>query len=175
MKNLRSLILFIAAAVAVGIVYGLVHHLISYAISPEYFRLHLFGLFENLGPPDSDATSLFRLAVGSAWWVGLIVGGILAAIFWQFGSRSRFFAETTKAYLLTLGIAFGIGLLGLLLGWITAGDLAEIYRQGLVPPSTPLDDPRSFVAADYMHGTSYIGALVGLVVGIVFLLRRGRD
>lgn len=174
-KNLRSLLLFIVLAVLGGMVYGLLHHTLSYAISPEYFRLHLFGLFENLGPPRSDFLSVILLSLGSTWWVGLIVGGVLAGIAWQFGNRNRFLHEVSRAYILTLLVAFGVGLLGLAIGWITAADLAEVYDRGLIPEGTPVQNPQTFVAVDTMHGTSYVGALVGLIVGIVRILGRSRQ
>jgi hypothetical protein len=172
MKFLILLILILSAPV-IGGLYGALHDQLTYTISPEYytrFKFLQFGLVEERAGPVQHPR-LFVAIVGwmATWWVGLPVGliiGPLALIYprWQAMMRGGY-----KALLIVTATSFVIGLSGLIYGYLKLslsppGELSDWYLpDGLV-------HYRSFVSVGSMHNFSYVGGIIGLFAGIVYLV-----
>jgi hypothetical protein len=148
--------------------YGAVHDQISYAISPEYFTKLKFRQFSyaNVGwPPRVFAAEVGFLAT---WWVGLLAGWFLARAGLAELTMSGPRTVVVKPFAIIATVAALSGFAGALLGVVMTrdGDLSG-WREA--QEILAIDDLRAFVIVAYLHGAGYIGALVGLVLAIVYV------
>ena len=149
--------------------YGAVHDQVSYSISPEYFtkmKFHQFAYADFGWLPRVFAAEIGFLAT---WWVGLIGGWFLARLGLAELSEKTNRSYTIRAFAIVVGVAIIVGTLGALLGVIQAnGDLSgwHVWQEGL-----SLRDLWSFVVVSYLHGASYLGGLLGLIVAAVYVQR----
>jgi hypothetical protein len=154
---------------AIAAVYGAVHDQISFSIAPEYFTRLKFRQFAwaDLGlPPRLFATEVGVLAT---WWVGLVGGWLLAraGLAELPGGGRR--APTVRAFGIVLGAAGAGGLIGATFGVAESrGDLAgwADWQRAL-----DLRDLPAFVVVAYLHAGGYLGALAGVVLGVVYVRR----
>ena len=70
------------------------------------------------------------------------------------------------AIIRTLGIAIGIGIVGILVGKLIISNLNVNWN-------LPVDliDQKSFLTAGTMHNFSYLGGIIGLIYGIIYQLK----
>ncbi len=149
--------------------YGAAHDQISYAISPEYFTKLKFRQFSyaDFGWPPR----LFAAEIGfiASFWVGLL-GGWFAA---RAGLTEVPAAARRKCTLRVFGIvliaAVVAGLVGALLGMAATRDGIPGGWDDLT--AAGIEDPRGFVIVAYLHAGGYLGALLGLVLAIIYLRR----
>ena len=66
----------------------------------------------------------------------------------------------------TLAIAIGIGLLGIVVGELI---ISEIDGYWIIPGS--VTDKNAFLTVGTMHTFSYIGGLIGLILGVIYQFR----
>lgn len=150
--------------------YGALHDQISYSISPEYFTKMKFQQFAdaNFGWPERAFVA--EVGVLASWWVGLIAGWFLGRVGYGFLPETIATRCVLKAFAILIGVAAISGLAGALLGvFQTRGDgLADWidWREEL-----HLDHVREFAIVAYLHAASYLGAVLGLVAAIVYLIR----
>jgi hypothetical protein len=174
MKRLFYFLLILFLGPIIGGIYGILHDQLTYTISQEYytkFKFYQFGLIEEGQQP---VFLSFRLAVAqvgfmATWWMGLPIGIILGIIGLKIKDNQKMFQTVLKAFLLTVVVAFLTGLIGLLYGKFV---LAETGVDWWLPEN--LIDRKSFIAVGSMHNFSYLGGLIGLVAGIIYILRNGK-
>ena len=70
------------------------------------------------------------------------------------------------AIIRTLGIAIGIGIVGILVGKFIISNLNANWN---LPAD--LTDRQSFLTVGTMHNFSYLGAVIGLIYGIIYQLK----
>lgn len=160
--------LMVAACVVAGL-YGMIHNQISYTVAPEYFTQFKFAQFL---VPASQHNRWGASMVGwqAAWWMGIVIGSILV----PFG----LIIPGWQQYLRTMGQTF----LVVMLTTLTVGLGALAYAYATFTPATiaisrypaRITQPLAFARAGYMHNFSYLGGLVGIIVGILFLLVQRR-
>ena len=175
-KAIFMLLLAVLTALIAGL-YGSLHNQISYSISEEYFTKYKFIQFELLDEgveyKDVDKgfytkSRLFVAIVGflATWWVGFIGGLLLATVnLWQ-ANPHKMFSTTLKAVVLALVIALLTGLLGVVIGKLFLSASSPNWKL----PANVIDR-QNFVTAGAMHNFSYIGALIGLLIGVVYSVR----
>ena len=159
------LLLLVISSFIAGI-YGAVHDQISYTISPEYFTKFKFDQFGM----DKEWFGGVRITVAvvgllATWWVGLLVGFILGVIGLFFPTSKWMFNKIIKSFLVTLTVSSIFGIVGLIYGFLFSFENINWY----LPPN--LIDKRSFIAIGHMHNFGYLGGLVGLIIGIIFILK----
>ena len=152
--------------------YGILHDQLTYSISPEYytkFKFYQFGFIDG----DQEVTfanpRLYVSIVGflATWWMGFFIGSFLALLGFIHSEWKLMFRITLKAFLLMMLIAFLTGLIGLAYGHFFLADLPkEEFSNWYLPEN--LDDFRSFIKVGSMHNFSYLGGVIGLVVGMVY-------
>lgn len=156
-------------SVGAAIVYGIVHDQVTAHICVEYFTV--------AHPPVFPTESPFWLAVGwgiiATWWVGLILG-VLLAISSRAGEYEKLaLADLRRPIVLLMAFSGFVALLaGLFGGLLAASDLiipSDTWAE-LIPP----DKHVAFLAAGWAHSASYLsGALGGqLVIGRTITFRR---
>ncbi|MBJ7883085.1 hypothetical protein JEM65_20875 [Gelidibacter salicanalis] len=152
-------------------IYGILHDQLSYSISPEYFtkfKFEQFGFVE-YGFENEHATVAI-IGFWATWWTGLIIGAVNGIVGLIQPSSKIMWKSVYGATIRTLGIAVGIGLLGILFGkFIISG----INTDWNIPKS--VTDRNAFLTVGTMHNFSYIGGLIGLIFGTIYQVRLKKD
>jgi hypothetical protein len=166
MKKAAVLILVIILTPITAGLYGALHDQLSFTISPEYFTKFKFEQF-GLDPIWLGGIRLTVAAVGflATWWTGIFIGlglGFMGLIFSDYKTMLKMIG---KAILVTLIFAIIIGLIGLVYGKIV---LSKAVLNWYFPDN--LIDRANFIAVGSLHNFSYLGGLVGLCAGLLYLL-----
>jgi len=163
------LVVFIAlvfiSSISAGL-YGVLYDQLSYSISPEFFeRLRFpadgYHLADTVHPRLKAAYAGWT----HTWGVGFILGGILAIAGLIHHNIRRMFSVTLIAFFISLAMALVFGMVGLYMGG-TANGGDDVYLA--LPPD--LKDPRHFMMVQNMQNFSYVGALVGIFIGLLYQL-----
>ncbi|MBI5371939.1 MAG: hypothetical protein HZA79_07925 [Sphingobacteriales bacterium] len=149
-------------------VYGILHDQVTYSISPEYFTKFKYIQF-GFGPSDFGGHRQTVAVIGflATWWTGTFIGlglGLTGLIFGDFRIMRK---SISKAVFLVFCTAALAGLLGFLYGKYY---LATTGVNWWIPDDTI--DRKNFIVVGSIHNSSYLGGLVGLMAGIVYLIRQ---
>jgi len=170
LRKLSAYILLVFLAAVVAAAFGALHDQLSYTIAPEYFTRFKFVQFAWTGvaymPPRVGAAVVGALAT---WWVGLYAGIVLGAVALRCNSASEMIRATGRAFAVVAIVALTVGLLGLVVGWLSY-DSTKDYIDWWRPAG--LTAPRRFFAAGMMHNGSYLGGAIGMLVAGVRLWRQ---
>lgn len=160
---MREVVLIILLCMVSSILFGILHNQISARVSEEYFTIGHRALIHSTSP------TLMGIAwgVNSTWWVGLILGVLLASS-GRIGSRNR---RSPSSLVKPLVILFAVcGTASILMGF--AG--YELVKYGEIPFLKGMTDvisssrqPR-YMAALWMHTASYTAATMG---GLILTVR----
>jgi hypothetical protein len=185
MNKFIALILILLIAPILGGIYGIFHDQITYSISNEYytkfkfiqFGLENWGLGQNIGTDTNPEILLENPRFGASivgtlatWWVGMIIGIILGFVGLIHKTGKKMFKTTLKAFLMTTGIALLTGIIGLGYGKLF---LTENRPNWNLPEN--LTDYDSFIMVGSMHNFSYLGGLIGLIIGIIYSVKQRKN
>lgn len=163
-----KVILIIVFSTIIACIFGVVHNQISFTVSNEFFEDFLFGNFGvNQWGIESKRTQASIVGILGTYWLGLILGTVYAIIF-LFLKTSNNFKHTIKAILINLGIAA----IGSFICYLIA--LFFPLEKSPVFIDFGTQNPKNYLEAAFMHEGSYIGGMIGLIVGILFLLKMNR-
>lgn len=172
MKKLLYFVALIILAPLIAGVYGILHDQLTYTLSPEYYTRFKFFQF---GFAIEGTEAIFpypRIQVSwvgflATWWVGLYLGLVLSLIGLRHKPAKRMFRLVLWAIFITMGVALLTGGLGWFYGkfYLVRQSLNWWFPKGL-------QDKQNFIAVGSMHNFSYLGGLIGLVFGTVFLLKQ---
>jgi len=148
--------------------YGILHDQLTYTLSEEYYTKFKFIQFQIIEEGNTQVVHNSRLWVAvvsflATWWIGIPIGLFLGAIGFIQKNERAMLAITSKAYLITLGIAIVTGLAGLIYGKFYLSKTAAI---GWL--SENIIDKENFLSVGAMHTFSYIGGFIGLLIGISY-------
>jgi hypothetical protein len=169
--DLRQLPLMIALALLAALIagiYGAVHDQITCSIGPEYFtklKFHQFA-WANIGLP--LRWHVAEIGFLATWWVGAIAGWFFARAAIPAADYTTGIRRVIAAYSILLACAVAGGCLGFLLGRARASDDDFSNWDAYLVP-LQIAQPARFVWVAYVHNGSYLGGLVGLVAGLVWL------
>ncbi|MCC6424232.1 MAG: hypothetical protein IT447_12205 [Phycisphaerales bacterium] len=167
--------LFLLTIVAAALVYGVINDLLTSRISWEYFYYGK-GVAEVLGPPvpplaGALAWEAAKVGMRATWTAGLIIGVVLLVANnpsrrWPSLSYGRLIAMAGLVFVITAITAAILGWVGST-GWFThwSGDFAEMVRNNEMRPMR-------FMTVFGIHLGGYVGALIGMVMAVVLILRR---
>jgi len=172
LKKLVVLIVIILIAPLIGGLYGILNDQLTYTVSPEYytkFKFYQFGLMNTGNEAIFPNPRIQVSTVGfmATWWMGLPIGLILGLIGLIHTNAAKMFISTMKSILVTIIVAFVIGLTGLLYGKLY---LTEVGVDWWFPDN--LIDAGNFIAVGSMHNFSYIGGLIGLIAGCIYNIKQ---
>jgi len=178
MKKILTLILIVIIAALIGGIYGAIHDQLTYTISPEYYTKFKFIQFELVDEGPEAHLSHPRLwvaAVGAlaTWWMGMLIGFILGLVGLIHADWQKMLRVTLRAFLITVSVAFVIGIIGLIYGRLfLANESVESFGNWFIPHN--VIDFKNFVTVGSMHNFSYAGGIIGMIAGIVYSLRQWR-
>lgn len=155
--------------------YGIIHDQLTYTISPEYytkFKFYQFGLMAEGRSPVLLSPRLLVAIVGfmATWWMGLPIGLILSLVGLKIDDNKQMFRTVMKAFVWTTIVAFITGLIGLAYGKYVLAISGVSWR---LPEN--LIDKMNFIAVGSMHNFSYMGGLIGLIVGIIYIIKKRKE
>ncbi len=168
---MKQTLLIIAFCVSSSILFGVLHNQVSARVSLEYFTIGHRPLIASTSP------TLMGIAWGvhSTWWVGLILG-LLLALAGRAGKWEKRSAGSFIKPLLILFAACGtasvlFGLLGHRL--VTLGKIP--FLEGMSGAVRAECRP-GYMAALWMHTASYTAAAMGgLIMAVAVFSRRRRS
>ena len=154
-------------ATLAAVVYGILHDLITAHLCVEYFTV--------AHPPVFPTSSPILLGLGwgiiATWWVGLILGVLLATAA-RLGARPKlgFSALRRPILLLMLASAVAAFLAGLIGAALASSGLAPLPADLGFP--IPADRHVAFFAVSLAHAASYLAGGVGGLVVIARTIRK---
>lgn len=161
------LLMLVLAAVVAGI-YGTLHDQISYTFSNEYFTQFKFKQFDIPWANETPRLGAAYVGALATWWMGILVFIILGLFGFMFHSPRQMAVNLSKSFLIVIGVALLTGIGGLALGYYQVNDQTVSQYMHWVAPG--VTDPIQFVRVGFMHNSSYLGGLTGLLSGITYLV-----
>lgn len=157
---------FIFIYILISGVYGILHDQLTYSISPEYFTKFKYRQFgfepEWFGGHRQTVAAIGFLAT---WWMGLFIGIPLGLLSLIFPDHKTMAAVISKS----IGIVLVVTVIAATIGFIYGRFyLAKTGVDWWLPDD--LIDKAAFITVGSIHNFSYIGGVVGLLVGIVYML-----
>jgi hypothetical protein len=157
----------IGVCILAAVVYGILHDQVTARVCVEYFTIGHPRIFA------TDSPTLLGIGWGvvATWWVGLILGALLAfaAIRGRRPRRSvRSLLRPITVLLATMGV---ISVVAGLVGFILA-QTGSLVLVGSLASSVPADRHALFIADLWAHSASY---LTGFVGGVVLINRVWRS
>jgi hypothetical protein len=168
MNKAATIFYCLVLSILIAGLYGIVHDQFSYSISNEYFTKFKFIQFGMGDARYMQFPRVFVAQVGwmSTWWVGLFFT-IVVLIFTK---KSIHLPNYKKQFLKTifsiLIIAFGIGCIGLMIGYFFLYKSKGIF---IVPKD--IINIQNFIAVGNLHNFGYLGGVVGLIMNVVRMRR----
>lgn len=155
-------------AALVAAIYGMLHNQISYTFSQEYFTKFKFEQFGIPWAYDKPRLGAAYVGALATWWMGILLFLILGLFGFLFKSPKQMAISLGKSFLVVIVVALITGILGLVYGYFevteqTINEYVQLVRPGVL-------DPIQFIRVAYMHDASYLGGLLGLILGIVYLI-----
>jgi hypothetical protein len=155
-KKLLTILLIVFIAVLISSCFDILHDQITYTISPEYyttFKFSQFGLLPYV-TQNNMRTMVSITGVIATWWVGFILGLIFALLSLRLIVPKKMILASIKA--MVLAICYTVVLA--VAGYIYSGII--------------LIHSDNFIIVGSIHTASYIGALIGLIAGSRYILKR---
>lgn len=167
MKKLLVYLLIVVLSVFAAGLYGVVHNQISYTVSEEYFTKFKFRQFVLTDSPLPERVRASLVGFLASWWMGIPIGMLVGAAGFIHRGYQRMLRISLWSLLVTVGFTLLFGLCGLLYGWLQTEhiEMAE-YRGWFIPKD--VTNLRRFLCAGYMHNSSYLGGLLGILVAWAF-------
>ncbi len=175
MKKFLMLLLILMIAPILAGLYGVIHDQFTYSLSHEYFTKFKFYQFELMDVGDEAIFPNPRLQVATvgllaSWWLGIPIGLVLGLEGLRHKNAKTMFSVTFKAFLITLLVTAIIGMIGFLYGYFyLRHQPIEYFTSWYIPDN--IIDIKSFINTGAVHNFSYIGGLIGLVVGLIYSLK----
>ncbi|MBL7738814.1 MAG: hypothetical protein JNK14_06310 [Chitinophagaceae bacterium] len=148
-------------------VYGILHDQVTYSISPEYFTKFKYRQF-GFEPAWFNGHRQTVAVIGflATWWVGLWIGllvGLTGLIYPDHHIMKKRIASAIKIVFVTAVI---FGLIGFLQGRYS---LIETGVHWWFPED--LIDKNNFIIVGSIYNYSYLGGIIGLIIGIAYMFR----
>lgn len=175
-KKLLTLILVALIASAIAGIYGVINDQITFTISQEYYTKFKFVQFNLLNEADIEKIEYPRIFVAivgflATWWFGLILGFVLGLFNLFQKTWKNVIKVSFKAILLAVFVAFIVGIMGLIFGFVfLSNEPQSNFRDWFIPEN--LDNFKNFIAVGSMHNFSYAGGILGLIVAIFYSYKK---
>ncbi|HLC83113.1 MAG TPA: hypothetical protein VJI69_04720 [Bacteroidia bacterium] len=150
--------------------FGILHDQITYTLSEEYytkFKFIQFGLIEKQGMTMEMNHRLGAVIVGfgATWWVGIPIGLFYAITLMFFKSTKNLY----KLYFKTVLLTFAITIVTSFAGYLYWKLILQNEPPNWYLPET-VRDRNSFFCVGSIHNFSYLGAEIGLIAGMLYLI-----
>jgi hypothetical protein len=169
LQKFLGMILIIIVSVLIASAFGAIHNQFSFLVSNEFFKQYLFGNFGvNEWNIESAKTKASIVGILGSYWVGFYLG-ILYAIIYLFLKTNRNLKNVLIAILINIGIAFLGSFIGFLIGHFVSAENAGVFID------FGTERPQNYIEAAYMHTASYYGGFLGIIFGIIYLVKKNKN
>ena len=168
MQKLVVFLVTILIATLLISVYSIAQGLIIYSISPEFYTEIKF-LQSDYNPLviGSNHERVAALEFFSNWWIGLIIGAVVGFTAMIYERPQNMTAAIRDAFLVIFcTIIFFNFIVFLIAKFFWAKTDATLKNTNYIPNR---DD---FIAAGYVHNLSYIAVIAGVILAIIYILRK---
>jgi hypothetical protein len=146
-------------------VYGALHNQVSYTVAPGYFHQYKFTQF-SVPPALHSRLGASWVGFQASWWMGIVIG-IFVIPLGVFVHRGQgYVLPLVKSFPVVAATALLVGMLALFASCFLVNEehVGEITRYGQV-----IEQPGPFLRASTMHNFSYLGGLLGIISGGLYL------
>jgi hypothetical protein len=172
--NKKFILLFIIVlSCAIAATYGIVYDCMMYNFCPEFYTKFKFTAYDvlynrNLWP----LNALIKVGLLASWWMGLIIGTMLGVMALALPTLKILLPTVYKAMGIVIGITFALELCGLAYGWFFLRGDTNNWLFYL--PEDVVQQDR-FLMSMSMHNFSYVGAIIGMLAGSIFIISKKRN
>lgn len=174
-SHLARGLLVAAIGAVVGGLYGIVHDQVTYSISEEYFTRNKFHQFA-YARPSFDSPRWFAGIIGflATWWVGALVAWVLARVSISREGQLASPRRLAKSFAIVFSVAMAAGFCGFLYGlWRKTTGYALTWHDWM--NELGILNREAFMTVGYIHNASYLGGCLGMLAGILYLVRTGKS
>lgn len=158
--------MLIGALIAGG--YGILHDQITYMIGPEYFHNFKFNQFAYADFGLGNRIFVGTIGFLATWWVGAIVGWILARRMIPACPREIAYRKIMRGFTIVFATAITFGIGGYLYG-LYRGPEADYSYWHATFRAFRVVDTYHFICVGYIHNAGYLGGLLGIVLTYFFV------
>jgi hypothetical protein len=169
MKKAITLILVVFISIIISVAYGIIHNYITYTISPEFYTKDIFfkfGVLDDYSRKFSGSWTLALIWIGffSTWWFGLLIG--LIFIIPSINNTKLKLTTFLKSILIIIGFVILFGFIGYIVAELHPSEIISNYNYPF-----EIENKRNFNKVHTINSFSYIGGIMGVIIGILFLLK----
>lgn len=166
-SHLKQLLVLTGGFALLAGVFGIVHDQITYSLSPEYYQRFKFIQFGIRQWPLPARALVAVTGVMATVWVGALAGfwlGILG--YW----RPQLFQQCGRLIGVLLGSAVAGGVCGYIAGQLWLAEYGIHSLQHWIWPG--VEFPAAFLLVGFVHAGSYAGAVVGVLLATILVVRQ---
>ncbi|MBL7745182.1 MAG: hypothetical protein JNN00_17030 [Chitinophagaceae bacterium] len=167
MRKFGVLTATIFITILIAGVYGILHDQVTYTISQEYFTKFKYRQF-GFKPAWCNGHRQTVAVIGflATWWVGLWTGLIIGLTGLIYPDHHIMKKGVTNAIKIVFVTAVIFGLIGFFRGryYLIDTGVNWWFPEDLI-------DKSSFIIVGSINNYSYLGGIIGLIIGIVYMLR----
>lgn len=164
LKSGAALVLTAVFCVVAGI-YGIIHDQISYTVSNEYFTKFKFIQFA-IPAQFHNRIGVAMVGFLATWWMGLLIGFFLIPFGLIIPGWKNYFFGMLKTILVVTATALTVGLGALIYGAVT---YSPDHLYFAIPDN--IEQVRRYFLCGNMHNYSYLGGLLGIITGVLWISR----
>jgi len=154
-----------------GGIYGILHDQVTFSISSEYFIKLKYQQFHYLVWGSGDRLQVSIIGFFATWWVGLFLGWFLARWFLPVSPIAVASRKILKSSIIIFAASLVFALFGGVLAYVQAG-AADYSNWISIVVKYDIENIPSFVMVAYIHIGSYSGALMGLIVALIWVKKK---
>ncbi|GAB3833214.1 hypothetical protein [Hymenobacter jeollabukensis] len=168
MKKAATFLLLLVVCPLLAGLYGAVNDQLTYTLAPEYFTKFKYQQF-GLEPAWFGGARPTVAIIGflATWWMGLLVGFVFSLLALLLPDARTMRRAVLRAVGQALALTAAAGVLGGLYGRLY---LVDAGVEWWLPAD--LVDRAAFITVGSIHNFGYLGGLLGLVAGLLTILRR---
>jgi hypothetical protein len=151
-------------------IYGILNDQITFSISKEYFTKFKYLQF-GFEPAwfGGDRKTVAVIGFLATWWVGLLMGIVVASVGLFFKDPLKMKRSVMKAVMIIFITAILFGFMGFAWGKYY---LLKAGVNWWLPDD--LIDKNDYIIVGSIHNFSYLGGAVGLLIALVYLIKKIR-
>jgi hypothetical protein len=146
-------------------IFGILLDQLTYTVSPEYFTQYKFPLY-NINPYEFGGDRMTAVVIGfrATWWMGFLIGTGIGCTGFIYENRRQRRWNVFIAILIVFCTTVLMGLTGFFYGEVV--EVNDMIDRTLI---RNLANPVDFIVVGSIHQHSYVGAFLGMLLGISFL------
>jgi hypothetical protein len=167
-SDILEILKFAFTGATIAGVYGIIHDQITYSISHEYFTKFKFTQFIYADFGINDRFFVGTIGFIATWWVGFFVGWFLGRRFVpgqsRHKARQKIFIGFIVVFVLSVTFAFSANI------YVTFLDSESVLSNWFYTlDHYGISTRHAFIRVAYIHNSSYLGALIGLLITLTLL------